>query len=100
MKIWLEVIFYSGIGCVCEVVRDGVATIQTKSIAQGKHRLAGNLDAVGDWVSIIIPAFSGVQLIHLGWRGWLGIIPIGLTGKLVTERASKWSHENIEEEKI
>jgi hypothetical protein len=80
------------------VVRDVVATVLTKAIAESKHKLAGNMDGLSDIVNIILASFSGVQLIHLGWRGWLGIAPIGLIGKFTTERASKWSHENVQEE--
>jgi hypothetical protein len=98
VKIWLEVLFYSGIGSICMVARDILATVLTKAIAEGRHKLAGNMDGLSDVVNIILASFSGVELIHLGWRGWLGILPIGLIGKITTERASKWSHENVQEE--
>jgi len=81
------------------VIRDILATVLTDAIANGKHKLAGNMDGASDIVNIILASYSGVQLIHLGWRGWLGIIPIGIVGKFTTERATKWSHENIKEEK-
>jgi hypothetical protein len=98
MHTWLLVLFYSGIGCIAMVARDILATVLTKAIAEGKHKLAGNMDGLSDIVNIVLAAFSGVNLIHLGWPGWLGILPIGLVGKLTTERASKWSHENVQEE--
>ncbi len=99
MKIWLEVLLYSGIGSICMIARDILATILTDAIANGKHKLAGNMDGLSDVVNIVLASFSGVELIHLGWRGWLGIIPIGIVGKITTERATKWSSENIKEEK-
>jgi len=80
------------------IARDILATILTDAIANGKHKLAGNMDGLSDVVNIVLASFSGVELIHLGWRGWLGILPIGLIGKITTERASKWSHENVQEE--
>jgi len=80
------------------IARDILSTVLTKAIAEGKHKLAGNMDGLSDIVNIVLSAFSGVNLIHLGWRGWLGILPIGIVGKLTTERASKWSHENVQEE--
>jgi len=97
VKLWLEVLFYSGVGSACMVVKDIVGTICTDAVANGRHRLAGNMDGIGDVVGIVLASFSGVQLIHLGWQGWLGIIPIGITGKFVTQRAVKWSHKNITE---
>jgi len=99
VKIWLEVLLYSGIGSICMIARDILATILTDAIANGKHKLAGNMDGLSDVVNIVLASFSGVELIHLGWRGWLGIIPIGIVGKITTERATKWSSENIKEEK-
>jgi len=81
------------------IARDILATILTDAIANGKHKLAGNMDGLSDVVNIVLASFSGVELIHLGWRGWLGIIPIGIVGKITTERATKWSSENIKEEK-
>ena len=97
MKIWLDVLLYSGIGSVCMVVRDVVGTILTDAVANGRHKLAGNMDGISDIANIILASFSGVQLIHLGWQGWLGIIPIALTGKFATQHAVKWSHRNITE---
>jgi len=81
------------------IARDILATILTDAIANGKHKLAGNMDGLSDVVNIVLASFSGVELIHLGWRGWLGIIHIGIVGKITTERATKWSSENIKEEK-
>jgi len=99
VKIWLEVLFYSGIGSICMVARDVLSTVLTDAIANGKAKLAGNMDGLNDVVNIVLAAYSGVNLIHLGWQGWLGIIPIGIVGKITTERATKWSHKNIKEDK-
>lgn len=95
MHTWLLVLLYSGIGSVCMILRDVLNTVLTKAISQGRHKLAGNMDGFSDIVNIVLASFSGVQLIHLGWRGWLGILPIGLVGKLTTEHATKWSQENL-----
>lgn len=98
MKIWLDVLLYSGIGCIAMVARDILNTVLTDAIANGRHKLAGDMDGLSDIVNIVLASFSGVQLIHLGWRGWLGILPIGIVGKFTTEHAVKWSHKNIKEE--
>ena len=98
MKTFLEVLFYSAVGSGCMVAKDITGTVYTDAVANGKAKLAGNMDGIGDIVGIVLASFSGVQLIHLGWMGWLGIIPIGITGKYVTQHAVKWSHENITEE--
>lgn len=98
MRTWLDVLLYSGIGCVAMIARDILSTVLTKAIAEGKHKLAGNMDGLNDIVNIVLASYSGVQLIHLGWRGWLGILPIGLVGKVTTERATAWSHRNVQED--
>jgi hypothetical protein len=97
MRIWLQVLFYSGIGCLAMVLKDLTSTIYTDAVANGRAKLAGNMDGIGDYVNIILASFSGVQLIHLGWRGWVGIIPIGIVGKYTTQHAVKWSAKNIKE---
>ena len=97
MKIWLDVAFYSGIGCLAMVLRDVTSTIYTDAVANGRAKLAGNMDGLNDYVNIILASFSGVQLIHLGWQGWVGILPIGIVGKYTTQPAVKWSAKNIQE---
>lgn len=97
-NIWLHVAFYSGIGSLCMVVKDLVGTILVDAIANGRAKLAGNLDGLLDVASIVLSAFSGVNLIALGWQGWLGILPIALVGKYTTQHTVKWSAKNITEE--
>jgi hypothetical protein len=94
----LQASLYSLLGCACMVVKDIVGTVLTDAIANGRHKLAGNMDGIGDVVGIVLASCSGVQLMHLGWIGWLFILPIGLVGKITTERATKWSDENIKGE--
>ena len=98
MNIWLEVLFYSAVGSVCMLIKDLVGTILVDAIANGKAKLAGNMDGILDCASMVLSAFSGVNLIGLGWRGWLGIIPIALVGKYTTQHSVRWSHENIQQE--
>ena len=98
MHVWLHVLLYSTIGCLAMVAKDVTSTIYTDAVANGRHKLAGNMDGLNDYVNIILASFSGVELIHLGWRGWLGILPIGLVGKYTTQHAVKWSAKNIKEE--
>jgi hypothetical protein len=98
MKVWLDVLLYSTIGSVCMVAKDVVGTILVDAIANGKARLAGNMDAISDVANIVLASFSGVELIHLGWRGCIGILPIALTGKFVTQHSVKWSDKNIHDD--
>jgi hypothetical protein len=100
MKVWLDVLLYSGIGMVCMFFRDILATVLTAAIAKGHHKLAGNMDGISDIINIILAAYSGVQLIKLGWPGWIGILPIGIVGKFTTEIATKWQHKNINDAPI
>ena len=98
MKTFLQVLFYSAIGSLCMVLKDVTGTVYTDAVANGKAKLAGWMDALKDYAEIVLASYSGVQLIHLGWAGWLGIIPIGITGYFATLHSVKWSHKNITEE--
>lgn len=97
MHVWLEVAFYSAIGSACMMVKDLAGTVLIDAIANGRARLAGNLDGLLDIVSIMLNAYSGVHLLHYGWRGMIGLLPIALVGKLTTEHSVKWSAKNITE---
>jgi hypothetical protein len=97
MHVWLHVLLYSAIGCLAMIAKDITSTVYTDAVANGRHKLAGNMDGLNDYVQIILASFSGVELIHLGWRGWIGIIPIGLIGKYTTQHAVKWSNKNIKQ---
>ena len=99
MHVWLEVLKYSAVGCACMLAKDILGTLLVDAIANGKAELAGNMDGISDYVGIILASYSGVELIHLGWRGWLGIVPIGIVGKYTTQHAVKWSAKNIQEDK-
>ena len=96
MKIWLDVLFYSAVGSACMLVKDVVGTILVDAIANGKAKLAGNMDGLSDVANIILASFSGVQLVHLGWPGWVGMIPIALVGKYTTQHSVRWSDKNIQ----
>ena len=54
MRIWLQVLFYSGIGCLAMVLKDLTSTIYTDAVANGRAKLAGNMDGIGDYVNIIL----------------------------------------------
>jgi len=95
VKQVLEVLFYSAIGSACMVLKDVTGTVYTDAVSNGKAKLAGRMDALKDYAEIILASFSGVQLIHLGWMGWLGIIPIGITGYFATLHSVKWSDKNV-----
>lgn len=95
MTTFIKVLYYAGIGCICMFAKDILGTVLTDAIANGKHKLAGHMDGLSDVVNIVLASYSGVQLIHLGWRGWLGILPIGVVGKYTTQHAVKWTHANM-----
>ena len=94
----LEVLFYSAIGSLCMIAKDVTGTVYTDAVSNGKAKLAGRMDALKDYAEIILASYSGVQLIHMGWLGWLGILPIGITGYFATLHSVKWSDKNISEE--
>jgi len=93
-----QIVFYSAIGSVCMLVKDMVGTILVDAISNGKAKLAGFCDFLLDWASIILAAYSGVNLIERGFWGWMGIIPIALVGGFTTYHTVQWTHENIKPE--
>jgi len=98
VSTFLHVALYSVLGSVCMIAKDVTGTLYTDAVSNGKAKLAGWMDALKDYAEIVLASYSGVQLIHLGWAGWLGIIPIGITGYFATLHSVKWSHKNITEE--
>jgi hypothetical protein len=98
MNTWTDVLFYSAIGSASMIGKDMVGTILMDAIANGKAKLAGACDFALDWLSIIVSAFSGVRLLDMGAKGWIGVIPIAIAGGATTYHTVKWSHKNIKPE--
>jgi cadmium resistance protein CadD (predicted permease) len=78
--------------------KDVAGTILVDAISNGKDKLAGNLDGVLDVVNVVLYGFSGANLLSYGWRGFLGLIPIALTGKYTTQHSVRWSRKHIKED--
>ena len=92
---------YSILGCIGMAIQDYAGTVLVKSVHAGKGWLAGSMDAVMDLTKITILSVSGVELTHAyGWRGWFGVLPIMVTGFVVTWHATHLSKgiENEDEE--
>ena len=95
-----QIALYSAIGCVGMAIQDYAGTVLVRSVATGRGLIAGCMDAISDLTKITILSVSGVELTHqFGWRGWFGILPIMLTGFLVTWHATHLAQgiENEEE---
>jgi hypothetical protein len=93
MNLWWSIIGYSALGCVGMAVLDSCGTVMVRAIAAGKGVLAGAMDAAADLAKITILSISGVELTHAyGWRGWFGVVPILVTGFLVTMHATHLTH--------
>jgi hypothetical protein len=79
-------------------VMDSVGTILVRAISAGKGNLAGAMDALGDLAKITILSVAATRLTSdYGWWGWLGVVPILITGFFVTKHATRLSG-NIEDE--
>jgi len=79
----------SVVGCIGMAVMDTVGTILVRAINAGRGNLAGMMDAIGDLAKMSVLSIAAVRLTtHYGWWGWLGIIPILITGFLVTRHAT------------
>ena len=101
MSTWLHIAAYSLLGCVGMAIQDTVGVTLVKAIGAGRALLAGACDAAADIAKIAIMSISGVELTRsFGWRGYLGILPILVTGFVVTFHATRLSAKivNVEEE--
>ena len=81
-------------------VMDSVGTVLVKAVSAGRGNLAGSMDAVGDLAKITILSVAATRLTsNYGIWGWLGVVPILITGFFVTKHATKLSMkiENDEE---
>jgi len=94
------IIGYSLVGCIGMAVMDSVGTVLVKAVSAGRGNLAGSMDAVGDLAKITILSVAATRLTsNYGIWGWLGVLPILITGFFVTKHATKLSMkiENDEE---
>lgn len=101
MSEFLRILGYSALGCFGMAIQDTVGVTLVKAIGAGRATLAGACDVASDVAKIVIMSISGVELTHaFGWKGYLGIIPILVTGFVVTFHATRLSAKivNVEEE--
>jgi hypothetical protein len=95
------IILYAVVGSIGMAVMDGVGTVLVRAINSGRGNLAGLMDAVGDLAKITILSVAATRLTtNYGAWGWLGIVPILVTGFFVTRHATILSQriDNEEEE--
>lgn len=98
-SVWLSILGYSALGCVGMAIQDTVGVTLVKAIGTGRALLAGCCDAASDVAKIAIMSISGVELTSaFGWRGYVGILPILITGFLVTYHATKAARSIVDEQ--
>ena len=86
------IILYSFIGSVGMAIMDSVGTVLVKAITAGRGTLAGSMDAIGDAAKMSVLSVASVRLTSdYGAWGWLGILPILLTGFFVTKHSVQLS---------
>ena len=92
------IVGYAVLGCIGMAVMDSVGTVLVRAISAGKGNLAGAMDALGDLAKITILSVAATRLTSdYGWWGWLGVVPILITGFFVTKHATHLS-DSIEDE--
>ena len=92
------IVGYAVLGCIGMAVMDSVGTVLVRAISAGKGNLAGAMDALGDLAKITILSVAATRLTSdYGWWGWLGVLPILVTGFFATKHATHLS-DNIEDE--
>ena len=84
-----HIVWLSLLGCVGMAILDATGTVMVKAISTGKGWLAGLCDAIADLSKITVLSVSSVDLTHkFGAWGFIGVIPIAITGFLVTAHAT------------
>ena len=92
------IVGYAVLGWIGMAVMDSVGTVLVRAISAGKGNLAGAMDALGDLAKITILSVAATRLTSdYGWWGWLGVLPILVTGFFATKHATHLS-SNIEDE--
>ena len=92
------IVGYAVLGCIGMAVMDSVGTVLVRAISAGKGNLAGAMDALGDLAKITILSVAATRLTSdYGWWGWLGVLPILVTGFFATKHATHLS-DSIEDE--
>ena len=88
---------YSALGCIGMAVLDSVGTVLVKAISSGRAMLAGMCDVAGDLAKMSVLSVATVRLLDIHW-GWLGLLPVLITGFFVTYHATRLSQSFDEEE--
>jgi hypothetical protein len=97
--IWLHILWLSVIGCVGMAVMDTVGTVLVRAINAGRGNLAGFMDAVGDAAKMSVLSVASVRLTSdFGIKGYIGILPILVTGFLVTRHATHLTSNMVDED--
>ena len=85
--IW-PIVAYSVLGCIGMAIMDSVGTVLVKAINAGRGTLAGSMDAIGDAAKMSVLSVASVKLTSdYGVWGWVGVIPILITGFVVTKHS-------------
>jgi hypothetical protein len=98
MHEWISIAGYSVLGVIGMAIQDAVSVTLIKAIDTGKAMLAGICDAISDIARIAIMSISGVELTSkFGWKGFIGVIPILITGFFVTYHSTKATSKMVNE---
>lgn len=98
---WLHILAYSALGCLGMAIQDTVGVTLVKAIGAGRAVLAGLCDVAADVAKIVILSVSGVELTHaFGWKGYVGVVPILVTGFVVTFHATRLSARIVDEDEV
>lgn len=79
------------------LVRDVLGTCLMLATSVRKHKLAGHFDGLSDFATLILYSGAGGDLVHnYGTKGYLGLIPVAVTGDLTTRFSTKYGDRIME----
>jgi hypothetical protein len=89
MNFWMLVV----LTCVSMIFKDAVGITMQIAEARGNAKLSAMLNPLGTIAQVAFFSFGAVQLLHYGWRGVLGLVPVLIIDTIDGFYFTKWGRK-------
>ena len=89
MNFWALVL----LTCVSMIFKDAVGITMQIAEARGNAKLSSALNPLGTIAQVAFFSFGAVQLLHFGWVGVLGLIPVLIIDTIDGYFFTKWGRK-------